>query len=167
MRPNDTEITSGRIRLIKIVAVTLVVSGIANMVFAYCRLVGSGRTVSLGWIGDIVIGLGLLNFNRRAYSAARWWIPLKLGLYGLGLAWLAIVGFGISQVHSHSTTSILAKFEEASTPAVLLIVGLSALAIWQLWVLRRRYMRSIFGSGVADEIQRQNDMGDYEVRPHE
>lgn len=157
MPTDDTTITDGRVRLIQAVAATFVVNGVLNLVFVFLRLAdfGFSRRVSLGWIGDIIIGLGLLSFSRGAYIAARWWISLKLVLYGAWLVWLVVVGVRISQLEYRSS-SILATFEKAMTPAFVLLVGMIALAVWQLWVLCRRYARSIFGCSIPGADPRHN-----------
>jgi len=147
---DDTEITPSRIRLIQVVAATFVVNGVVNLVLVFLRLAKFGFhwLLPVAWIGDIIIGLGLLRFSRGAYIAARWWISLKLLAYGASLIWLMALGVRISQLHDRSS-SILAVFERAMTPAFLLLVGLIALAVWQLWVLSRRYTRSIFGCSIV------------------
>ena len=150
MLTDDTEITPGRIRLIQVVASILVINGVVNLVLLFLRLAKFGFhwLMPLGWIGDIIIGLGLLRFNRGAYIASRWWISLKLVAYAAWLAWMVVLGVRISQLHDRSS-SILASFERAMTPALLLLAGLIVLAVWQLWVLNRRYTRSVFGCDVA------------------
>jgi hypothetical protein len=144
--PDDTEITPNRIRLIQVVAATFAVTGVVNLVEVFLRLanLGLNRGVSLAWIGDIIIGLGLLSFSRGAYITARWWVSLKLLAYGARLIWLIVIGVRISQLHDRSS-SLLAVFEKGMTPVLLLLLGYMVLAVWQLWVLNRRYTRSIFG----------------------
>jgi hypothetical protein len=148
MPTDDTNITDGRVRLIKAVAVIFVVNGVVDLVLVFLKLADlspHGR-VSFGWIGDLIVGLGLLRFNRGAYIAARWWASLKLVLNGVWLIWLIVLGVQISQLDCRGS-AILAAFQGAMTPPVLLLVGLIALAVWQLWVLSRPYTRLIFGCG--------------------
>jgi hypothetical protein len=150
MLSDDTQITPSRIRLIQVVAATFVVNGTVNLVLVFLRLAkfGFSSLMPLGWIGDIIIGLGLLRFSRGTYIAARWWILLKLLAYGASFIWLVRLGVLISQLHDQSS-SILATFEKAVTPALLLLVGMVVLAVWQLWVLSRRYTRSVFGCDIV------------------
>jgi hypothetical protein len=150
MRVDDTEINPGRIRLIQVVATTFVLDGVISLVLVFLRLFHSGFSglIPLGWIVDIIIGLGLLRFSQVAYIASRWWISVKLALYVARLIWLLKLGIMISQLHdSHS--SIWALFEKAMTPALVVIAGFIALAIWQLWVLNRRYTRAVFGREIV------------------
>jgi hypothetical protein len=150
MLTDDTEITPGRIRLIQVVASILVLDGVISLVLVFLRLATFGFhwLMPLGWIGDIIIGFGLLRFNRGAYIAARWWICLKLVAYVAWLVWMVVLGVRISQLHGRGS-SILASFERAMTPSLLLFVGFIVLAVWQLWVLNRRYTRSVFGCDIV------------------
>jgi hypothetical protein len=150
MRVDDTEINPGRIRLIQVVATTFVLDGVISLVLVFLRLFHSGFSglIPLGWIVDIFIGLGLLRFSQVAYIASRWWISLKLVVYVAWLVWMVVLGVRISQLHGRGS-SIWALFEKAMTPALVVIAGFIALAIWQLWVLNRRYTRAVFGCEIV------------------
>ncbi len=145
---DNTTITDGRVRLIKAVAAAFVVVGIVDLVLVLLKLADlspHGR-MSVAWIGDIIIGLGLLRFNRGAYIAALWWASLKLILNCVWLIWLIVVGVQISQSDCRGS-AVLAAFQGAMTLPALLLAGLIVLTVWQLWVLSRRYTRLLFGCG--------------------
>jgi hypothetical protein len=157
MPPDNTSITDGRVRLIKAVAAAFVVVGIVDLVFVLLKLADlspHGR-MSVVWIGDIIIGLGLLRFSRGAYIAALWWTSLKLILNCVWLIWLIVVGVQISQSDCQGS-AILAAFQGAMTLPALLLAGLIALAVWQLWVLSRPYTRLLFGCGEFGTAAVQN-----------
>src|SRR5947209_1290815 len=112
---HNTDVTPRRVRAIQVVAASFFLNGVVNLLFAVVLKLADyrfGPLVSLGTIGDIVVGIGLLSFSRGAYVAGLWWASLKLLAYGVGLVRLVVLRVRVSQLEY---PSILQIFDRAMT----------------------------------------------------
>jgi len=119
-------------------AATLVLMGIVDLMFMSADTIefGVGRAIRFSWIGNIIIGLGLLRFKRRVYVLARWWLWFWIVKRGAVFVWLMVICFQVSDL----------DFWRLTTSAFLLLVGQIALSVWQLWVLRQQYTQRLYSA---------------------
>lgn len=143
MNPEDSLITPGRVRRIRVVALTFVIEGTLGVVSGLAELLSpTGQQVSLLWIAELPVGIALLRLRPIGHVAGFWLAAVKAAV--LTIALVAVLALSGAWLLLNRSRMLPVELRD-SIPALIFIGFLIVVPAWQAWLLARPYVAPLFG----------------------